>query len=79
MTKQPSAEQLLTESDIKAQNELIRYDDHNDLQKNIKNFWGDDGSYRKEPLTGLANSSSLPNLNSKKSSPAPKQNLISQY
>ena len=41
MTKQPSAEHLARRMDIKTQNELIHFDDHMNLNKNVDAFFAD--------------------------------------
>ena len=83
MTKQPSAEQLITESDIKTQNELIHYDDHmSGINKNLKAFWGLDSAKDRgisAENRAIANSSSLPNLNTNKNSPAQNQYASQPY
>ena len=72
MTKQPSAEFLSKRMDIATQNELIHYDDHQNIQKNVAAFFADQQPRSKpsqmDPKVMLG-SSSLPSIHSAGNSP----------
>ena len=71
MTKQPSAEYLSRRMDIATQNELVHYDDHQNIQKNVAAFFADQEPRRMPSQMDpkMLGSSSLPNIHSADNSP----------